>query len=88
MATIDDPKNPYTIIAGLTRENERLTNELEGQSLLSKLAITRLNKRLAAKDEARATLFDAIKHGDEAHQAWLKTAIDQHFAQGVKSDEQ
>ena len=26
MATIDDPKNPYTIIAGLTRENERLTS--------------------------------------------------------------
>jgi hypothetical protein len=27
-----------------------------------------------------ATLFDAIKHGDDAHQAWLKDAIEAHFA--------
>ncbi|BDD79809.1 hypothetical protein [Burkholderia phage FLC9] len=27
-----------------------------------------------------STLFDAIKHGDEAHRAWLKEAIDAHFA--------
>jgi hypothetical protein len=26
------------------------------------------------------TLFDAIKHGDEDHQAWLRAAIDAHFA--------
>jgi hypothetical protein len=26
------------------------------------------------------TLFDAIKHGDEEHQAWLKSAIEAHFA--------
>ena len=26
-----------------------------------------------------ATLFDAIKHGDDAHQAWLKDAIAKHF---------
>lgn len=25
------------------------------------------------------TLFDEIKHGDEKHQQWLKTAIDNHF---------
>lgn len=24
-------------------------------------------------------LFDAIKHGDEVHQAWLKKAIEEHF---------
>lgn len=31
--------------------------------------------------EARVdTLFDAIKHGDEDHQGWLKEAIDCHFA--------
>lgn len=28
-----------------------------------------------------ATLFDAIKHGDEKHQAWLRNAIDQHFGE-------
>lgn len=27
-----------------------------------------------------ATLFDAIKHGDAVHQAWLKQAIQDHFA--------
>jgi hypothetical protein len=32
-----------------------------------------------AEDKA-ATLFDAIKHGDEAHQSWLKEAITAHFA--------
>lgn len=26
------------------------------------------------------TLFDAIKHGDERHQLWLKEAINKHFA--------
>jgi len=30
--------------------------------------------------ETVATLFDAIKHGDRVHQAWLKEAIDNHFA--------
>lgn len=25
------------------------------------------------------TLFDAVKHGDEEHQRWLKEAIDSHF---------
>lgn len=27
------------------------------------------------------TLYDEIKHGDEAHQSWLKDAIDKHFAE-------
>jgi hypothetical protein len=26
------------------------------------------------------TLFKAIKHGDKKHQAWLKKAIEDHFA--------
>jgi hypothetical protein len=26
------------------------------------------------------TLFNAIAHGDEKHRAWLKQAIDDHFA--------
>ncbi len=26
-----------------------------------------------------ASLFDAIKHGDQAHQDWLKKAIEDHF---------
>ena len=31
-------------------------------------------------ERARDTLFDAIVHGDAEHKAWLKTAIDAHFA--------
>jgi hypothetical protein len=26
------------------------------------------------------TLYDAIAHGDEKHRAWLKEAIEEHFA--------
>lgn len=26
-----------------------------------------------------ASLYDAIVHGDEAHRAWLKAKIEQHF---------
>jgi hypothetical protein len=26
-----------------------------------------------------ATLFDEIKHGDEAHQQWLKEKLEAHF---------
>lgn len=26
------------------------------------------------------SLFDAIKHGDDEHRAWLKEAIEKHFA--------
>ncbi len=25
------------------------------------------------------TLFDAIKHGDDTHQEWLKSKIEEHF---------
>lgn len=34
----------------------------------------------SSTDDKVATLFDAIKHGDEAHQNWLKEAIEAHFA--------
>lgn len=30
--------------------------------------------------ERRNTLFEAIAHGDDEHRAWLKEAIDAHFA--------
>jgi hypothetical protein len=37
--------------------------------------------RAVREDKARiATLFAAIKHGDEAHRIWLKEAIEAHFA--------
>lgn len=36
--------------------------------------------RAEGLERAVETLFDAIKHGDAAHQNWLKQAIDDHFA--------
>lgn len=35
---------------------------------------------LVALARAASTLFDAIAHGDDVHRAWLKEAIDNHFA--------
>jgi hypothetical protein len=35
---------------------------------------------VAEAETRAATLFDAIAHGDEAHRAWLKKAIEDHFA--------
>ena len=35
---------------------------------------------LDAQDALRASLFEAIKHGDQDHQDWLRQAIDDHFA--------
>lgn len=29
------------------------------------------------------SLFDAIRHGDNSHQTWLKAAIEQHFNRSV-----
>ncbi len=40
---------------------------------------TRLIKEKEAWIIKREGLFDAIKHGDEAHQAWLKAKIEEHF---------
>lgn len=46
-------------------------------------ALTRVEAQLAtARTDALRieTLFDAIKHGDEVHRAWLRQAIDDHFS--------
>ena len=44
------------------------------------IAIDNLSRTIADQRRLRETLFDAIKHGDEKHQAWLKQAIEDHFA--------
>jgi hypothetical protein len=36
-------------------------------------------KLLAEKNHQVSGLFDAIAHGDDAHRAWLKEAIREHF---------
>ena len=44
------------------------------------LLISDLVDALEAQQAGAGTLFDAIKHGDGQHQAWLKEAITNHFA--------
>lgn len=42
----------------------------------------RLDTEEAQYDDLKnkvATLFDAIKHGDEKHQEWLQAAMAEHF---------
>ena len=79
MATIDDPKNPYTIIAGLTRENERLTAEnkqiREANSRLSNLSVEleneRLTHELAAKEVKSERQPAIIEAATEMHRRWV-----------------
>lgn len=42
--------------------------------------LTDLTATVKRQGERVSTLFDAIKHGDEEHQWWLKQAIEDHFA--------
>lgn len=44
------------------------------------VALTRLERRCAEMEKAQSTLFDAIAHGDDGHRAWLRDAIERHFA--------
>ena len=63
-------------------ENTELMNEndtLRHQKSLLANEILSQDKELNDLYEKVDTLFDAIKHGDEAHQAWLKDAIEKHM---------
>lgn len=39
----------------------------------------RIGTELVALRKKTKTLFDAIKHGDDKHQEWLREAINNHF---------
>ena len=51
--------------------DRRMANVCREHKLISRALID-----LTAK---KNSLFEAIKHGDAAHQAWLKKAIEDHF---------
>lgn len=75
----------FTINDGLDNTNAKANAafiaEANPTSILALLdRISALERELAAAREAQRTLFDAIKHGDEKHQAWLLDAINRHFA--------
>jgi len=44
----------------------------------------KLLQRLNFLENQVAMLFDAIKHGDDKHQEWLKAAIKNHFTEAKK----
>lgn len=52
--------------------------QLDTGRLLTQLAA--MQESCRELEEARDMLFAAVEHGDEAHRAWLKKAIDDHFA--------
>lgn len=63
-------------------ERIRYTPEDDALLLYLRNAVPDILALIAERDrlaEARNTLFDTIKHGDQEHQAWLKCAIDRHF---------
>jgi len=61
-------------------------NKLQGkEALLNEFYIEGLEKSATEIENLKwkiCTLFEAIKHGDEKHQAWLKEAIATHFETG------
>ena len=79
----------HKAMLGLKEKNERsqkrigeLTEELYECNLLKKAGIEverQFYKDIRYLEKKRDTLFDAVKHGDEKHRAWLKKAIEDHF---------
>lgn len=63
----------------LHTENEEIKNEIKADPYVSKANYLEVIKERDYIHEKLDTLFDAIKHGDEAHQTWLKNAIETHL---------
>lgn len=62
------------------RKGRQLTNGYYDRDDAIADAVESLAPRDSAPADRSATLFDAIKHGDDKHRAWLKQAIEDHFA--------
>lgn len=68
---------PYLSNDGIIRDH---TNRLAKCADAASAAIEAIHGATEVGDGRAATLFDAIAHGDEVHRAWLKEAIECHFA--------
>ncbi len=53
--------------------------QTDGQTSNPEVAIGLLMNKCDFLESRIATIFEAIKHGDEKHQAWLKQKIEEHF---------
>jgi 5-formyltetrahydrofolate cyclo-ligase len=70
-------------IRDLEKELAQANTHLEAQRVATYQAVEReqrVKRELSQAQAREASLFEAIKHGDEKHQAWLKETIDKHFA--------
>ncbi len=76
----DDDAGHYDITANDLSEAIAMVFYTDNKAGGRGLADARLIAAAPELLEARETLFDAIQHGDEEHRAWLKEAIDVHFA--------
>lgn len=83
-----------TISACNVKPNKWVTSNLMAENGNARLALAEFHRgddvqNFVFMAEARqdipwlleriGTLFDAIKHGDEKHQEWLKNKIEEHF---------
>jgi len=59
---------------------EKQRDELDAKLLRALDAESNAWARVAELEDLRDSLFEKIKHGDDDHQAWLKNAIEDHFA--------
>ncbi len=62
--------------------NRETLQELQDRLGKAYITVTEIQDLITTVDQMwtkRDTLFDAVKHGDEQHQTWLKKAIVEHF---------
>lgn len=80
------PINRHDKIGELKREIAIRRRVYRDQVFTNRMTREMADRRIAVMEailadyEAQASLFDAIAHGDNGHRAWLKEAIDAHFA--------
>ncbi len=72
------PEEFFMTRAGHVFESQELALE-SLRTLKGVIRVRVVDPSEAVMEERVKTLFEKIKHGDDAHQAWLKSAIEEHF---------
>lgn len=93
MTDLDDLLRRASVYGnGLIHELAAAVRELQAsskgyeQDVINQIGtIDVLQAKLARYELAVSSLFDAIKHGDQEHQNWLKWGLDKHFSQALSS---
>ena len=66
-------------IEKLEAENAELDEQMQELAKMGDEKAAEIQADLTASEKKVESLFDAIKHGDDNHQAWLRKAIQEHF---------